>query len=244
MPSGLLICFEGGEGAGKTTQAKILADTLAERGMPVVLTREPGGTALGEAVRGILLEALPPVSWKYAESAMKYRLSPTEEFLLFSVARAHLVRTVIKPSLSEGKIVILDRYFYSSYAYQGGGGGVDLEWMRSVTERIVEEAVPDLVVLLDLPPEVGLARPHVGKQRSLQFGDPTPLLTSKRRQGDASVNDRFFAKDTAYHQRLAEAFREMARDDPERFAVIDATKRKDEIAALVLKNVERVLAGR
>jgi len=131
---GLFLSFEGGEGSGKSLQARGLAQTLIERGRDVVLTREPGGTAAGERIRDILLHA------------REIPLSPEAQVLLFSSARAQLVREVIRPALDAGKIVIADRFFDSSVVYQGHGQGVPLEAIREVTRLAVEADATDLHV--------------------------------------------------------------------------------------------------
>jgi len=140
---GVLLSFEGGEGSGKTTHARRLAEHLKELGYAVTLTREPGGTPLGERIREVLL-------------GRDDELSPLEEFLLFSTARAQLVRTVVRPALEASHIVVVDRYYYSSYAYQGGGGALSLEYMQAVTEGVVGDCAPDVVLLLDIEPQTGL----------------------------------------------------------------------------------------
>jgi dTMP kinase len=143
---GLFLSFEGGEGSGKSLQARRLAQSLTERGREVVLTREPGGTAAGERIRDILLHA------------REIPLSPEAQVLLFSSARAQLVHEVIRPALDAGKIVIADRFFDSTVVYQGHGHGVPLEAIREVTVLAVGTLVPDRTFLLDVPVEVGLAR--------------------------------------------------------------------------------------
>ena len=145
MKRGLFLSFEGGEGSGKSLQARGLAQTLIERGRDVVLTREPGGTAAGERIRDILLHA------------REIPLSP-EAQVFYPKARAQLVREVIRPALDAGKIVIADRFFDSSVVYQGHGQGVPLEAIREVTRIAVGTLVPDRTFLLDVPVEIGLAR--------------------------------------------------------------------------------------
>lgn len=146
MKRGLFLSFEGGEGSGKSLQARGLAQTLIERGREVVLTREPGGTAAGERIRDILLHA------------REIPLSPEAQVLLFSSARAQLVQEVIRPALDTGKIVLADRFFDSTVVYQGHGHGVSLEAIRQATALAVGTLVPDRTFLLDVPVEVGLAR--------------------------------------------------------------------------------------
>lgn len=142
----LFITFEGPEGCGKSTQMRLLADYLREQGADVLVTREPGGTAIGEAVRAILLDPA------YAE------MLPLTEFLLFSAARAQHVGQVIRPHLARGGIVLCDRYADSSLAYQGYGGQLDLEALRLISRFATGDLAPDLSFYLDVPVEVGLRR--------------------------------------------------------------------------------------
>ncbi len=141
---GVLITFEGGEGAGKSTQARLLAEYLEELGIPVLLVREPGGTALGEGLRGVILAGAG--------------VDPLAEALVFLAARAELAVSVIEPALAAGKWVLCDRYVDSTLAYQGYGLGVDLDLLRQLNARVVRGAWPRLTFLLDLEPEQGLAR--------------------------------------------------------------------------------------
>jgi len=214
MPhAGVLIGFEGGEGCGKTTQARRLQEFLLAEGYPVVLTREPGGTRLGERIREVLLRG-------------DDELGAREEFLLFSTARSQLVRDVIAPALAAGDIVLVDRYYYSSYAYQGGGGGLPREFMELVTAGVVAGCVPDLVVLLDLEPAVGLER------RRQECGR------------DRTASDRFERKGLDFHRRVRDAFLGLARAEPERFLVLDAGSTAEDIAATVRGRVLQLLAAR
>lgn len=145
MP-GLFLVFEGPEGAGKSTQARLLASRLEADGQNVVLTREPGGTALGERLRSLLLDL------------DGYAMLAETEALLYGAARAQHVGEVIRPALASGAVVICDRFVDSTYAYQGGGRGLPLDDLRAVQRLVTRGLVPDLRLLLDLPIERGLAR--------------------------------------------------------------------------------------
>lgn len=145
MPRGLLIVFEGAEGAGKTTQLKRLADWLAARGRDVVAMREPGGTTVGDEIRRVLLD---PGS----------DIAPRAEALLFMAARAQLVEQRARPALERGAIVLLDRFFLSTYAYQGRGRGIPAEEIRAANEIATGGLVPDVTLLFTLPVEDGLSR--------------------------------------------------------------------------------------
>jgi dTMP kinase len=145
---GRFLTLEGPEGAGKSTQAARLADHLATRGVDVVLTREPGGTPVGEAIREVLLATEPE----------RHPAGPRVDALLFNAARAQLVATVIEPALERGEVVVCDRYADSTLAYQGHGAGLPLEHLRDLATFATGGLQPDLTILLDLPVEAGLAR--------------------------------------------------------------------------------------
>jgi dTMP kinase len=207
---GLFLSFEGGEGSGKSLQARGLADTLTQRGRDVVLTREPGGTAAGERIRDILLHA------------REIPLSPEAQVLLFSSARAQLVREVISPALDAGKIVIADRFFDSSVVYQGHGQGVPLEAIREVTRIAVGTLVPDRTFLLDVPVEIGLARS--GWRAEAKW-------------------DRFEADATDLHVRVRDAYLRLAAAEPGRFVVIRADRDETEVASEIRREVDALLGA-
>jgi dTMP kinase len=207
---GLFLSFEGGEGSGKSLQARGLAQTLNERGRDVVLTREPGGTAAGERIRDILLHA------------REIPLSPEAQVLLFSSARAQLVREVIQPALDAGKIVIADRFFDSTVVYQGHGQGVPLEAIRQVTELAVGTLVPDRTFMLDVPVGIGLARS--GWHAEARW-------------------DRFEADATELHVRVREAYLRLAAAEPSRFVVIPADRDEAAVAADIRREVDALLGA-
>jgi len=207
VSQGKLITFEGVEGAGKTTQLARAAAYFAERGVDVACAREPGGTAVGEQVREILLNPDNGV------------MAPRAELFLYLAARAQLVAEVVAPALAVGKFVLLDRYVHSTLAYQGYGLGVDLGGaspaentarLRELCRATVGEAWPDRVVVLDVAPEEGLAR---------QAGE-TP--------------DRIEARDLAFHRRVREGFLALAAQEPERVVtVVDASPAEEKVFAAV-----------
>jgi dTMP kinase len=203
--NGLFITLEGGEGSGKTSQASALARHLEERGHSVCLTREPGGTALGVAVVGLLRES---------EGGQK--LTSLAELLLFEADRAQHVSEVIRPALATAEIVICDRFTDSSLAYQGHGRGLNLDLIRRLNDEATGSLEPDLTLLLDLPPQVGLSREgaqlDVTGRESLEF-----------------------------HERVRRGFLALAKEEPERFVVIDATRQTQEVAAQVLAAVAKLL---
>jgi dTMP kinase len=207
---GLFLSFEGGEGSGKSLQARALAATLTERGRDVVLTREPGGTAAGERIRDILLHA------------REIPLTPEAQVLLFSSARAQLVREVIRPALDVGKIVIADRFFDSTVVYQGYGHGVSLDAIREVTALAVGSLVPDRTFLLDLPVEVGIARS--GWRAAARW-------------------DRFEADASDFHHRVHDAYLRLAAAEPQRFVVVAADRDEAAIAADIRREVDALLGA-
>lgn len=149
---GHFITFEGPEGAGKSTQIRRLAGRLQDAGRPHVLTREPGGTDIGTALRGLVLDA-------------RSQMTAMTEFLIYSASRAQLVQEVMRPALGRGEVVVCDRYVDSSYAYQGHGRGLDLAQLRAVSAAATGGLMPDLTFLLDIDPELGL-------QRAARVGEP------------------------------------------------------------------------
>ncbi|HEV2107088.1 MAG TPA: dTMP kinase [Thermomicrobiales bacterium] len=152
MKTGFFVALEGPEGSGKTTQGRLLAGALEDQGYTVLLTREPGGTQIGERLRDLLLGP-----------SGRVMLAETEA-LLFAAARSQHVREAIAPALAAGKVVICDRFTDSSLAYQGGGRGLDMGALRTVQCFATGGLVPDLRVLLDLPVEIGLSRRHAGRE--------------------------------------------------------------------------------
>jgi dTMP kinase len=145
MPSGKLIVFEGAEGAGKTTQIKLIAERLATAGVPVLGVREPGGTPVGDAIREILLDS-------------EHHIHPAAEALLFMASRAELIARDVAPALARGDVVLLDRFFLSTYAYQIVGRGLPEEEVRAANRLATGGLVPHLTLLLDVPPAEGLGR--------------------------------------------------------------------------------------
>lgn len=230
----LFITFEGPEGSGKSTQARKLYERLQKAGYPVILTREPGGTAIGDMVRRLLLDM------QHAE------MEPTTETLLFAAARAQLVGEVIRPYLEMGGVVLCDRYADSTYAYQGYGLGRDLQQLREITQFATGGLMPDLTIYLDLPAAEGLARKRRQREEAqvraqqLPLPMPAPLVT--REQSD--IWNRLDARELAFHERVRQGYRELIAVEPERWFVLDARqdreKLAEEIAARIQPLVERV----
>jgi dTMP kinase len=197
---GTFLVLDGPDGSGKTTQIARLAARLRERGRSVVVLREPGATPMGEAVRDLLLHA-------------DVDITPLAEMLLYQAARAHLVETVIRPALGAGQTVVLDRYWYSTAAYQGHGLGLDPEEIRRVSAVATGGLEPDRVVLLDVAAEVGLARLR-------------------------GVRDRVEARPLDYHRRVRDGFLAEARLLGPRAVVVDASRDEQTVAADVWRAVE------
>jgi dTMP kinase len=207
---GFFITLEGGEGSGKSTHAKLLADRLVSAGRDVVVTREPGGAPEAEAIRKLLLGGEPE------------RWSPLAEALLNYAARDNHLSLTIRPALARGAVVVSDRFMDSTTAYQGYAGGVDLEFIKSLERAVVGETRPVLTIVFDVDPELGLER---------------------ARQRDPGHADRFERKGLAFHQRLRAGFLEIARAEPGRCVLVDATRDKDEVARTVWDVVAARIAG-
>jgi dTMP kinase len=205
---GLLVTIEGGEGAGKSTVLAAAQELLRARGFDVVATREPGGTTAGEAVRALLLD---PAS----------QLVPEAELLLMFAARAQLVREVVRPALARGAAVLSDRFTDASYAYQGGGRGIDSGTIAAL-ERWAVGLKPDLTLLLDVGVEVGLAR-------------------ARSRGGEP---DRIESERGEFFERVRAAYLARARAEPERFRVVDAAQAAPAVVAQVQGLLSQWLDGR
>lgn len=209
MSGGRFITIEGGEGAGKSTQIKLLADWLRERGIVVATTREPGGSPGAEAIRKLLVEG----------SADKWD-GTTEALLHFAARRDHLRRTVW-PALERGEWVISDRFADSTKAYQGYGHGLELDTIERLYQIAVGKFMPDLTVILDLPAEQGLAR------------------AAKR----AGAETRYENMNIDFHRRLRNGFLDIARNEPRRCMVVDATGTVEAVqVALRMAIIQRVQA--
>ncbi len=209
MARGKFITFEGGEGTGKSTQSRILTTRLQAEGRSAIRTREPGGSDGAEALRSLLVEGEAD------------RWSPMSETLMMNAARRdHLERTIV-PALELGEWVVCDRFCDSTRAYQGAGGGVSAEFIETVERAVVGDNRPDLTLVFDLPPEIGLERAF----------------------GRDMFEVRFETKDFDFHTRLRAAYLAIAHDEPGRCVIIDASGTEDEVAALVWRAVTDRLGG-
>lgn len=210
--AGHFITFEGGEGAGKSTQIARLKSWLEARGRNVVVTREPGGSPGAEKIRALLL------------SGEARDLGPRGEAMLFAAARADHVDTTIKPALDRGDWVLCDRYADSTRVYQGEAG-VDANYLKLLETAAVAGIYPDLTVLIDVPAEIGLGRVAV-RSRSDQSGGP----------------DRFEGEALKVHQRRRDLFLDLARQEAHRFAVIDGSRDQDAVEAAIREAVRTSFA--
>ena len=204
---GTFITFEGPEGGGKSTHVRELADRLRAEGRTVLVTREPGGTRLAELVRGLVREEVDDPP------------VTRSEVLLFLAARAQVVANVIRPALERGEWVVCDRFADSTFAYQGYGRGVDVELLKELNDFATEGLKPDLTILLDVPPEVSRAR------------------LAARQAATATTADRIEQAGDLFHNRLRAGFLELAKAEPDRFAVIDASGPREDVSARVLAAV-------
>lgn len=203
---GFLVTFEGGDGCGKSTQLKLFEEYLKSKKIKYLLSREPGGTPLGEDVRKILLNS-------------DYPISSRAEFLLFSASRTALVEEVVKPALERGEVVVLDRFYDSSYTYQGYAGNLNVEDVKNITEFAINGTKPNLTFLLDL-----------------SFDD-----AMKRKTGDEKLShlDRIEQKGKAYHDKVREGYLKIAEENTERVVVVDASKSAEDISKFIVKTFEK-----
>jgi dTMP kinase len=209
LQRGRFITFEGGEGSGKSTQIARLADHLRAAGREVVVTREPGGSPMGERIRTLLLD--PDASFDAVAQAF-----------LFSAARRDHVGQLIRPSLDRGADVISDRFADSTRAYQQAAGKVPDALVETITAAAVGATIPDLTVLLDIDPALGMAR-------------------AERRRGDSARADLFESSALAFHAKVRAGYLGLARKEPRRFVVIDASQDQDTVAtAVALMVAERI----
>lgn len=207
--SGKLISFEGSEGSGKSTQIALLAAHLQKAGRDVISTREPGGTEIGEQIRNIIVH-----------NSKGDEMCAETELLLFSAARAQLVREVIVPALVRGAIVLSDRYLDSSTVYQGIGRNLAADPVAQINRFAVGNVMPDITLVIDVPTEVSLARIH---------------------QRASDLPDRMERENIEFYQKIREGYLVLAKGMPDRFIVIDGTQTQDTIAKKVWTAVKERL---
>jgi dTMP kinase len=206
----LFLTLEGPEGSGKSTQAPRVAQLLRDRGWNTLLTREPGGTLIGDQIRAVLHDL--------ANTSMH----PRTEALLYSASRAQIVNEVVKPHLAAGGAVVCDRFFHSTLAYQGYGQRLDVGILRGITDFATVGLLPDWILLLDLPVEVGL----------------------ERRRSSGGEWNRLDAYEVAFHQRVREGYLAMAREEPGRWCLIQAAGTPDQVWEEIRQKLEAWLDRR
>ena len=207
--TGLFITFEGGEGCGKSTQIAALKAQLEAMGKTVVQTREPGGTALGEYVRSLL-----------QHDAAGQSMSPEAELLLFAASRAQHVRELIAPAIAQGQIVLCDRFLDSTTVYQGVARAIDSKKVNTINQLAIGDTKPDLTILIDLPPEIGLARVHARSDGQL---------------------DRMEKEAIEFFQAVRQGYIDLAKSEPKRFLLLDGNQSVENLEALIWQRVEATL---
>ena len=205
----MFITLEGIEGSGKTTQIKNIADYLTSLNRGVMVTREPGGTNIGRKIRSILLDR------------ENQDLDPTAELLLYMADRAQHLNTVVIPNLNAGKTVVCDRYFDATLVYQGYARGLSIDMINRLHQVVFSSRKPDLTLLLDLPPEIGLKRAW----KAIHSG------------GRDSGETRFESEKMAFHRKVREGYLLLAEMEPERYRVIDATRDEQQVKQDIIRNL-------
>lgn len=209
----LFLTFEGIEGCGKTTQIGLLASHLKRTRLRFLITREPGGTEVGDKIRQILL------------SSENTRIEPLAELFLYAAARVQHFRQLIQPALSRGEIVVCDRYADATLAYQGFGRGIDQGWIEEIHARSVDNGKPDLTFLLDLPVEEGLRRAW------------------KRMEGHPVKEDRFEKEAVDFHERVRQGYLTLARREPQRIVVLDGRQDEQTLHAEIVSRLSERLGN-
>ena len=208
MKPGLFVSFEGIEGCGKTTQISKLSDLLKERGVSHTITREPGGTAVGDGIRRVLL---------HSETI---QLTPAAELLLFYASRSQNIEEKIRPALDRKDVIICDRFFDASLAYQGYGRGLPLDFIDGLTDLVCAQYRPDVTILLDIDPVVGLRRAR------------------RRNSEQTEAEGRFEAEGFDFYKRIRQGYLELADRSPERIQVISAAGTIGEVHAEIRRVLE------
>jgi dTMP kinase len=215
MKKGLLISFEGLDRVGKSTQVELLLKHLKKSGVDPVLVREPGSTETSEKIREIL-----------ADRSLVGKISPLTEFLLYSASRAQLVAETIKPAMERGEVVVTDRYYDSSVAYQGYGRGLDIGFIDTVNMAATDSLIPDLTILLVADKAINNTRKNI-----------------KRFSPDL-FDDRLEREFLQFRKKVQAGYLKIARKEKKRFLVVDASEKKSEIARKIAARVDRLLKDR
>jgi dTMP kinase len=210
---GLFITFEGPDGSGKSTQIELAADFLRQKGFNIYCTREPGGSSIGDQIRDVL------------HDVKNTEMSSRAEILLYSASRAQLVEQVVLPRLAQGDVVLCDRYADSTYAYQGYGRQLDFDTLRTITEFATQALKPDLTIYLDLDVETGLQR-----------------KVDANAAGEGEWN-RMDQLKVDFHQRVHRGYLEMAKNEPDRWLVINASGTIEAINRSICERLEKILSN-
>jgi dTMP kinase len=212
---GTFVTFEGIEGSGKSTQIALVADYLSKRDRPATLTREPGGTKIGDQIRKILLHPTNTA------------LSPKAELMLYAAGRAQHLAEVIMPELKAGRIVLCDRFSDATLAYQGYGRGLDLELIRDLDRLVTAGMRPDLTVLLDIDAEAGLSRAR-----------------GRNSRGGLEAEARFENEHLSFHERVRQGYLDLARQEPGRFRIVDASPPPGTVQNEIRRIVDELLSAK
>ncbi len=212
MKKGFLISFEGLDKVGKSTQVELLLKHLKKSGVDPILVREPGSTETSERIREIL-----------ADRSLVGKISPLTEFLLYSASRAQLVAEVIKPAIERGEVVVTDRYYDSSTAYQGHGRGLDIGFIDTVNKAATDSLNPDLTILLVADKSINNTKENI------------------RRFGPDLFDDRLEREFLAFRKKVQAGFLKIAGKEKKRFLIVDASEKKSEIAKKIAARVDRLL---
>jgi len=212
---GTFLTFEGIEGSGKSTQIALTADHLSKHGRPATLTREPGGTPIGDQVRKILLDP--------ANTA----LAPKAELLLYAAGRAQHLAEFIVPELKAGKVVLCDRFSDATLAYQGYGRGLDLELIRDLDRLVTADLRPDLTILLDIDAAAGLSRAR-----------------GRNSRGGLEAEARFENEHLSFHERVRQGYLDLARQEPGRFRIVDASPPPGTVQNEIRRIVDELLSAK
>jgi dTMP kinase len=210
MKHGRFVSFEGIEGCGKTTQIALLSEVLIQRSIPHSVTREPGGTAVGEGIRRILL------------NSDTIHLTAAAELLLFYASRSQNILEKIEPSLAQGDVVICDRFYHASMAYQGYGRGIPIEFIEKLTDLVCGNRRPETTILLDIEPEIGLKRART--------------RNSKRPEREADEG-RFEMEDVLFYTKIRNGYLALAAREPERIKIVNADRSIDAVHRDILRTL-------
>jgi dTMP kinase len=210
MKHGRFVSFEGIEGCGKTTQIALLSEVLIQRSIPHSVTREPGGTAVGEGIRRILL------------NSDTIHLTAAAELLLFYASRSQNILEKIEPSLAQGDVVICDRFYHASMAYQGYGRGIPIEFIEKLTDLVCGNRRPETTILLDIEPEIGLKRART--------------RNSKRPEREADEG-RFEMEDVLFYTKIRNGYLALAAREPERITIVNADRSIDAVHRDILRTL-------